>query len=580
MHWPAERTRPGFDEWLGLGAILCVVQACHPSTAASDAGRPAAGGADAGSADAGSSPNPLLGEPYEAAPAGATSVDSGVFLTLLSQGKIISTGPNAVSAQVQASAADDTSNQSYLDSFVAMNRDAGDLIRGVEAGIATGVTGAQTLANGDVQITLFDATGNPSPRIIGSKSLGLSSLASSVRVFPALANQTNLYRALYAALSTDLRQRLSLPSPAQLSSYSVDQIAAYNLSMSDQWSYSAASAPQPSAPVPCDQEVGYNAQLPTASLAYGDQVPSLYGATECSGAPSTSGIFGSYDFPLKPYLSCVKNQGNRETCHTFGSISTVETLLARDYQQRVNLSEEDLVSHARLLWYPADYVETADPWSVLTSAADAGYRFALENQWDYNPSWKRTLVNNNTTFAHSCDQYPTTESCSDTSHQATLVCSTFGVNLTYCGYELPALAAPSPYSISPASMIQIWNLKNTSQSLHALLMNLQAYNPIVIAVVLTPAFEKIGSDGYLMFSAADAKQYIAPHIMEAVGLITNSVGSAMIPGFIPGSGGGYVIIKNSWSACFGDGGYIYLPFDYVQSNTTEAIVVGGLQMSP
>jgi C1A family cysteine protease len=37
----------------------------------------------------------------------------------------------------------------------------------------------------------------------------------------------------------------------------------------------------------------------------------------------------------------------------------------------------------------------------------------------------------------------------------------------------------------------------------------------------------------------------------------------------PGSGGGYFIVKNSWSNCYGDGGYVYLPWDYVSAHASS-----------
>src|SRR5581483_3433958 len=170
--------------------VVVLLAACPPGAARPDAGpsdagvpdaRPVdAGAVDAGAADAG----PLLGAPYDAAPDGSTLVDSAAFLSLLGQGRLVVTGPGAVADQQSAAAAQDAANQATLDDFAAMNPDAGALIRGVEDGIAAGATGAELLGNGDVQVTLYDANGNPVPLIVGGRSPALASLANGVRVFP------------------------------------------------------------------------------------------------------------------------------------------------------------------------------------------------------------------------------------------------------------------------------------------------------------------------------------------------------------------------------------------------------------
>src|SRR5262249_34813586 len=53
----------------------------------------------------------------------------------------------------------------------------------------------------------------------------------------------------------------------------------------------------------------------------------------------------------------------------------------------------------------------------------------------------------------------------------------------------------------------------------------------------------------------------------AVGLLANDV----LPDTAPqGAGGGYVIVKNSWGCFAGDGGYYYLPFDWVKAFVRSA----------
>jgi hypothetical protein len=66
------------------------------------------------------------------------------------------------------------------------------------------------------------------------------------------------------------------------------------------------------------------------------------------------------------------------------------------------------------------------------------------------------------------------------------------------------------------------------------------------------------------------------HLVQIVGFITNE--QLSFPGAAPGNvgGGGYFIIRNSWG-CAADGGYFYVPADYVSSrfSTLEALDFDG-----
>jgi C1A family cysteine protease len=63
------------------------------------------------------------------------------------------------------------------------------------------------------------------------------------------------------------------------------------------------------------------------------------------------------------------------------------------------------------------------------------------------------------------------------------------------------------------------------------------------------------------------------HITLVTGLIDNS----QLPmGAPPGDGGGYVIIKNSWGSCYGDGGYVYAPYTWFKQMVGAAAVIGDI----
>ena len=55
-------------------------------------------------------------------------------------------------------------------------------------------------------------------------------------------------------------------------------------------------------------------------------------------------------------LTCIRNQGQRGTCHNFAAISAIEELIARDTGVYVNLSEQDFMENTKLVW-ATDYYQ-------------------------------------------------------------------------------------------------------------------------------------------------------------------------------------------------------------------------------
>ena len=58
-------------------------------------------------------------------------------------------------------------------------------------------------------------------------------------------------------------------------------------------------------------------------------------------------------------LTCIRNQGQRGTCHVFAAISAIEELIARDTGTYVNLSEQDFMENSKLVWASDYYTTTA-----------------------------------------------------------------------------------------------------------------------------------------------------------------------------------------------------------------------------
>jgi hypothetical protein len=52
--------------------------------------------------------------------------------------------------------------------------------------------------------------------------------------------------------------------------------------------------------------------------------------------------------------------------------------------------------------------------------------------------------------------------------------------------------------------------------------------------------------------------------------LANNPATQSVP---PGAAGVCLVFMNSWSACFGDAGYYYMPVSYFESQATEVLIV-------
>jgi len=302
-------------------------------------------------------------------------------------------------------------------------------------------------------------------------------------------------------------------------------------------------------------------------IYFGDMTNS-YG---CAG-PASNGIVANFNWLNRNLLSPVKMQGHRGICHIFGATSAVEELVARDTSCIVNLSEQDFQEHVRLFWSHSLFGEGGDPGGDLQLAAQYNYRFAWENQWDYNPSYFRLDDNSIFAFDDSCTDYPypaLEPGCSNTSSQVPIYC-TYINNKSFCAYGFAMLTGSnSPYMVNGAA--GFWNSNNTPLSIDNMLLTLAFNNAVVIAFNVTFDFEG-ATNGYVPYIQADLPTSIGGHAVHVVGYIDNSdlaanPATASAP---PGAGGGYFIVKNSWGTCAGDVGYYYVPLAYFQAEILAA----------
>lgn len=290
-----------------------------------------------------------------------------------------------------------------------------------------------------------------------------------------------------------------------------------------------------------------------------------------------SGYIADYWYPLRNFVSPVKDQARRGTCWAFAALGAVES---RELVQRyriVNLSEQFLVNQVKYRWARDDYAEGYYTNRALQQAIDAGFGLPPESAWVYNRSAHRASTEEGEAahFVGSCVDYPGAP-CSETSHQSEFFCTFFfvgGSSVPYCGYSVSTFTGTT----TPASSAtQIWKsgqsfeLNRYRQYLaqgHVITASLTVYRGFNSPVngVITDYAKECDVGG-----AATKK--CGGHAVQIVGFLSNQ-DLATVLGPAGFGGGGLFIVKNSWGCFYGDGGYVYVPADYVQQVFTEMSVL-------
>ena len=298
-----------------------------------------------------------------------------------------------------------------------------------------------------------------------------------------------------------------------------------------------------------------------------------------SGVCAPSGYAQHHWFPLRNFVSPVKDQAKRGTCWAFAAIGSVESRERVQNDNPADLSEQFLVNKVKLEWYPDYFVDGGSATAALNAAVDRNQPLMPETLYTYNPSTGRPANAFDSGVAGTAASYKgacaepqpggyNKDFCSETSHQSQPWCIP-----DYCGYLKTTFNGPG---VAASRVRQLWSNGET--------FNLNQYRDLLssgVSLLATfPVYEGFMSAPKTGIVSDYGKQKIdknvlvngayGGHVVQIIGFLSNE--ELSFPGSpVNAGGGGYFIIRNSWG-CAGDGGYYYVPADYVSSLFTSLYV--------
>lgn len=303
------------------------------------------------------------------------------------------------------------------------------------------------------------------------------------------------------------------------------------------------------------------------------------------GPRSVNGIYTNFWWPLKRFITPVRNQGRRGTCWTFAGVAALESREMVVNDKTLNLSEQFLAHREKLLWARDDLHDGDSPWSMLSNAVKHAATIPPEAYWTYNPAPNRpnnafqaddpaTAANEQVegtpaSYKDACKEYAPTGTCSESSHQSPLVCTKFPLIGQFCGY---AAVQSSPTGVSANALVTLWSDYHDPKTATpvfplATLKTLLRGGVAVVARLQVNSTFNAGKDGFLT-STSEAFGG-GGHFVLIVGYVSNATLASRLPNAPKGAGGGYFIVKNSWGCDDADGGFRYVPVDYVKKYFTD-----------
>lgn len=356
------------------------------------------------------------------------------------------------------------------------------------------------------------------------------------------ANALDSYRMGYDLLPDD--RRSGLPAPDALQGKHLDEIQSALQQLNQRMSEGVQEQARPE-------------PLPPRLRNLSQPAPGTgTDASDNGGVCTPRNLVRRFWFPLKQFLPPVKNQGNRSTCWAFTAIGALESRERVQRDSPIDLSEQFLVHRYKLTWYPSNYDEGGSADAALNAATSRLQGLPQETQWRYNLSNSRSDNKTAQTYTNSCANY--TGTCGNNAPQGERVC-TRALGMTFCGIR--RIAATGVLTM-PAMTNELW--ASGQPFLLSLYRNILASGHVLLVYFpLYPGIDGPPADGVVTDYATTPNR--GGHVVQLVGFISNEQLAAVHLSY-RGGGGGFFILKNSWACGYGDGGYAYIPADYVEKN--------------
>mgnify|MGYP000856162349 FL=1 len=476
-------------------------------------------------------------------PVDATMIGADEFRRMVGAGQLTLRSTVDVDDQVASRAADFASNRALLAGLTNPSANVTDLLA---------ATADASAYSGDVRIAVGGAT-------VRLEGLGtsLANAAASAQLATSAANALSAYQLSYDLVPADLRAQL--PTPASLQGAAIGAIDA----ALDQLNTLLETVD--------NLDLTHVEAVPVAPGYVGLEPQSAGAGLDTDAACAGPSNFASrLWFPLKSFISPIRNQANRGTCWAFTAIGAIESRELVQNGLSVNLSEQFLVNKVKEDWDSEDYSEGYNARVALNTAVSKGQSLPNESSWTYNGSPNRASTKDGSAadFAGACNPYgqgPNAGWCSETAHQSPTYCTTFV--FTFCGYKtitFSGAGVPASKAVQVWSSGQAFNLANYRNLLaqgHVLLASFPVYEGFMTAaggVVTDYSKQYRNGEGDLVDGSYGG------HAVQIVAFLSNEQLSTPSYTYNIG-GGGYFLVKNSWGCGSGDGGYWYVPADYVRT---------------
>jgi hypothetical protein len=443
-----------------------------------------------------------------------------------------------------------------------------------------------TFGNGDTFINTFiDANGLERKVVTLGERQIRRSLANSIRRYKTRDNILMQYEQIYSRINANQRETWGLVDPAQIrrspTRYSDQVIHDLNSRLVANLGDNLHRIPTPAGitdppaerPATCDGERGAGTG--------GDRFNRA-----CSF--HNDGIYNNMDWNNKWFHTCVKDQANRGTCVAFANTAALEYHVARKFGFWENLSEQALYNQMKFVWDREDVYDGYGCERGFQMMKDTNWLQPHEYQWNYNPSNSRTGIPDPADtnpadgqtllgLMNSCTGYG--ETCSDSTHQSQQFCFDFGF-FRYCGYQVPNVYSTPPSGYRMTTYASLWDDNGEIKALKVAIAAILG-TPVALEIPVTKAWDQTGTNGFMEWRGATDKSR-GGHAVMVTGYVTNAQLTAqfarrLLPTPPLNSASGYFIVKNSWGTCFADGGYIYVPWEFVANMAYAVTALHGVQ---